>query len=103
MTLSAIQDRDALQGPLAIAVATHEAAGDLAGLIGFVGNDKQQGVVVIPYASSALAYCAGGTALFRGLVVIEPRSDHISRQSFEAWVEKSIAPYLAPGSGRINL
>jgi hypothetical protein len=93
-----------VKGPLAIAVADHQKAEELAFLLGFRDDPFDQGVRVIPYAASALAYCGPGTVLFRGLVVIPPRpGSSISPMNFDHWIEMSIRPYVAPGAPRIVL
>lgn|GEM_PF-5456159 len=93
-----------IKGPLAIAVPNHQKAEDFAFLIGFHDDPSDQGVRVIPYAASALAFCGPGTRLFRGLVSIRPReTDGIFPRDFDHWVETVILPYCAPGCQRIVL
>jgi hypothetical protein len=93
-----------VKGPLAIAVCDHSKAEDLAHLIGFTDDPSDQGVRVIPFAASALAYCGRGTRLFRGIVSVPPRpGTAISRDAFDQWIERSIAPYTAPNAPRIVL
>lgn len=92
------------RGALAIAVCKHGDAEDLAHLLGYMNGPNDQGIRVIPFAASALAYCGLGALLFRGLVVIPPRpGSALQRNSFDQWVESAIVPYLAPHAPRITL
>lgn len=92
-----------LEGPLAIAVIDHAAAEQLAGMLAFMKRPNDQGVRVIPFAASALGFCGPGTRLFRGLVAIQPRYGPITPNQFTTWIERSIAPHLAPGAPRLSL
>jgi len=93
-----------LRGPLVIAVADHSRSDALADLVGSLKGDSDQGVVVIPFAASALSYCSKDTLLFRGLIMVPPRAGQgVDRKAFNAWIETSIDPYMAPTAPRIVL
>jgi hypothetical protein len=91
------------QGPIVVAVASHMIAEIVGAVFRGLGNDQHQGVVVIPFAASATAYAAGGTALFSALVAIPPRDGPVSRVHFDSWVAQAIVPYLNPLAPRIEL
>lgn len=106
--MAGLQDAQAfagdVKGPLVFAVCDHAKAEDLAHLIGFTDDPSDQGVRVIPFAASALAYCGRGTRTFRGIISIPPRPGMaISREAFDQWIERSIVPYTAPNAPRIVL
>lgn len=91
------------EGPLAIAVSSHQQAEVLAELFGMMKGPYDQGVRVIPFAASPLAYCAGGTLLFRALLVVPPRDGPISPVQFMGWVDSAFTPYLAPNARKVIL
>lgn len=84
-------------GALVYAVASHAKADTLTPLVTAFPQAENDGVRVIPFGASALSYAGRGSYLFRGLVVIPPRpDDRIDGAEFDAWVQSSIRPYLAP-------
>lgn len=89
-------------GAVAIAVDSHLTAEVLNDVFRRLGNPQHEGVRVIPFAASALAYCGPGARLFSALIVVPPRSA-IPAAQFESWVAQAIVPYLAPNAPRINL
>ncbi|AFU87934.1 hypothetical protein CcrColossus_gp064 [Caulobacter phage CcrColossus] len=90
-------------GPLAIAVSSQHEADALREMLNGAKGPADQGIMVIPFGGSVLSFSPGGTALLRGYVSIPPNGGPITRQAFEAWIEKAIAPYLAPNASRLVL
>lgn len=90
-------------GPLAIAVSSQHEADALREMLNGAKGPNDQGIMVIPFGGSVLSFSPGGTALLRGYVSIPPNGGPITRQAFEAWIEKAIAPYLAPNASRLVL
>lgn len=90
-------------GPLAIAVSSQHEADALREMLNGAKGHNDQGIMVIPFGGSVLSFSPGGTALLRGYVSIPPNGGPITRQAFEAWIEKAIAPYLAPNASRLVL
>ncbi|AXQ68606.1 hypothetical protein HOU00_gp067 [Caulobacter phage CcrPW] len=94
---------DMFLGPLAIAVSSQHEADALRDMLNGAKGPNDQGIMVIPFGGSVLSFSPGGTALLRGYVSIPPNGGPITRQAFEAWIEKAIAPYLAPNASRLVL
>lgn len=91
------------QGPLAIAVSSQHEADALREMLNGAKGLNDQGIMVIPFGGSVLSFSPGGTALLRGYVSIPPNGGPITRQAFEAWIEKAITPHLAPNASRLVL
>lgn len=91
------------KGALVYAVSTHAAADALTPLLTAFPDPHTDGVRVIPFGASALAYCGRDARLFRGLVVIRPRDAAVDVKAFERWVHAAIRPYLAPGAPTVTL
>lgn len=102
-TASYLRLSPAPQGPVVVAVASHSIAEALGPILRGLGNPQHQGVVVIPFAASALAYAGPDANLFSALVVMVPRSGPITPVQFEGWVQQALVPYLAPNAPRLNL
>ena len=84
-------------GALVFAVASHARAEALIPLVTSFPQPEHDGVRVIPFGDSARTFVSRRSQEFRALVVIGPRDDDaVSAADFEAWVQFSIRPYLAP-------
>ena len=103
-TISELLKTDVQRGPLAVCVTTHAQAEAISEMLALSHGPGDQGIRVIPFGASALAYCGPGTLLFRGLVTVAPRdNDSVAQALYEAWVASAVQPYLAPGAARIYL
>lgn len=106
-TLGDIADADGPAerlGALVYAVANQSAAAKLSKLVVAYPQPDTEGVRVIPFGASALAYCGRSARLFRGIVVITPREDdEVTVEDFKAWVRSALIPYLAPGAELVAL
>lgn len=91
------------QGPIAVAVASHMISDVVSAVFQGLGNAQHQGIVVIPFGASALAFAPDGTALFSALVAIPPRDGPVGRIQFDSWVAQALVPYLNPLAPRIEL
>lgn len=90
-------------GALVYCVSTHAQAEALTPLVTAFPQPDNDGVRVIPFGASALAYCGRDAVLFRGLVVIRPQEGGVHPEAYAKWVHGAIEPFLAPGAPKVIL
>lgn len=91
------------RGAVVFAVTDETTARNLAEVLDLPFQPGDEGVRVMPFGASALAYSPPGSHLFRALVIVRPSGGPISPAVFDHWVNTAIAPYMAPQAPRIIL